>query len=109
MVYLFGEPPVPLYGITRGRVQGEELLDVRGLPGGTGLKNGHMSVTGATPTMRELEVLRLVYRGLDATGIGDELHLSVHTVLNHIRNARKKLGARTRMDAVLTAMRRGLL
>ena len=33
----------------------------------------------------------------------------VHLFLTHIRNAREKLNARNRMDAVLAALRRGLL
>ena len=60
-------------------------------------------------TNRELEVLRLVALSLDTGQIAEDLHLSGHTVLNHIRNARAKLHARNRLDAVLEARRRGLL
>lgn len=65
---------------------------------------------GATPlTNREIEVLRLVSQGGTTLGIAAELSLSHHTVLNHIRNTRRKLGARTRLDAVTAAMRLGIL
>ena len=49
-------------------------------------------------TNRELEVLRLVALSLDTGQIAEDLHLSGHTVLNHIRNARAKLHARNRLD-----------
>ena len=60
-------------------------------------------------TRRELEVLRLVSLGWKTPQIADELGLSYHTVRNHIRHCRRKLGATTKLDAVLTAMRRGIL
>ena len=60
-------------------------------------------------TTRELEVLRLVALGNQVSDISDELHISPHTVRNHIRNFRSKLGANTRLDAVVDALRLGLL
>ena len=60
-------------------------------------------------TQRELEVLRLVSLGWKVPRIVDELGISYHTVLNHIRHCRRKLGAATKLDAVLTAIRRGIL
>lgn len=61
------------------------------------------------PTIREMEVLRLLALGHDTKEIADELHISPHTVLNHIRNIREKLQVPTRLGAVLAAQRRGLL
>ena len=58
---------------------------------------------------RELEVLRLVARGRSTQQIADELEISPHTVRNHVRHFRRKLEARTKLDAVLTAMRLGIL
>ena len=58
---------------------------------------------------RELEVLRLVSMGWRTPRIAEELGLSYHTVRNHIRHCRRKLGAATKLDAVLTAIRRGIL
>ena len=60
-------------------------------------------------TLRELEVLRLVSLGWRTPRIAGELGLSYHTVRNHIRHCRWKLGAATKLDAVLTAIRRGIL
>ena len=60
-------------------------------------------------TVREFEVLRLVSLGMGTREISGELSLSTHTVRNHVRNARQKLSARTKLDAVLAAQRLGLL
>lgn len=58
---------------------------------------------------RELEVLRLVALGRGTQQIADELGISPHTVRNHVRHFRRKLDARTKLEAVLTAMRLGIL
>ena len=60
-------------------------------------------------TNRETEILRLVALSFDSKLIAEELHISEHTVLNHIRNARVKLNAANKLNAVLTARRLGLI
>jgi DNA-binding CsgD family transcriptional regulator len=60
-------------------------------------------------TPRELEVLKLTMEGLTAAQISDRLTISVPTVNFHTRNLREKLGAHSKHQAVLTALRRGLL
>ncbi len=60
-------------------------------------------------TPRELEILRLLARGMSTEEIVDHLMLSVHTVRNHIRSALAKLGAHSRLEAVAVATRRGLI
>ena len=62
-----------------------------------------------TLTSREIEVLRLVAASLDTEQIAEQLYISSHTVLNHIRNARFKLNAQNKLSAVLSAQRLGLL
>jgi DNA-binding CsgD family transcriptional regulator len=62
-----------------------------------------------TLTPRELEVLKLTMEGLTAIQIGERLMISVPTVNFHTRNLRDKLGAHSKHQAVLTALRRGLL
>ena len=64
---------------------------------------------GNTLTPRELEVVRLLAAGDDIPAIRERLHLSRHTVLNHIRHARDKLGAPDRLRLVLAAQDRGLV
>lgn len=58
---------------------------------------------------RELEVLRLVSLGTGTARIADELGISPHTVRNHVRNLREKLGADSKLAAVLAALRLGIL
>ncbi len=60
-------------------------------------------------TVRELEVLRLVSLGRANHEIASELHLSSHTVKRHVANILAKLHERTRLDAVMHAIRAGVL
>ena len=48
---------------------------------------------------RQRECLRLVYRNLEAKEIARELGLSPHTVVEHLRDARRVLGASRSMPA----------
>ena len=60
---------------------------------------------------RELDVLRLVARGLDNEAIAAELGLSPRTIERHCSNAYGKLGVggkSARAAAVAEVMRRGL-
>jgi DNA-binding NarL/FixJ family response regulator len=65
----------------------------------------------ATPALsaRELQVLRLVAAGTGTSAIAEELGLSVHTTRNHIRNLMTKLGAHSRVEAVVIAAGSGLI
>ena len=60
-------------------------------------------------TDRELEVLKLVARGLNNRDIARELYISENTVKNHIRNIHEKLQVHSRMEAVVRAVREGVL
>ena len=53
---------------------------------------------------REREVLAFLARGLTGEQIAERLVLSPETVRTHIRNAREKLGASTRVEAVTMAL-----
>jgi NarL family two-component system response regulator LiaR len=56
---------------------------------------------------KEIEVLRLVAKGLDNKDIADELHWSVHTVSNRLRVIFEKLHVSNRTQAALYALRQG--
>jgi DNA-binding NarL/FixJ family response regulator len=58
---------------------------------------------------REIEVLTLAARGKTSVEIARELRFSKRTVDFHIDNARTKLGAATRTEAVIKAARSGLI
>jgi len=60
-------------------------------------------------TDRELEVLKLVARGLNNRDIAHELFISENTVKNHIRNILDKLGLHSRNEAVLYAIKENLI
>jgi DNA-binding NarL/FixJ family response regulator len=57
---------------------------------------------------RELEVFRLIARGLSNIEIGQELYISDTTVKTHITHILKKLNLRDRVQAVVLAYETGL-
>lgn len=61
------------------------------------------------PTPREVEVLRLLTHGLAVTQIATTLSISPVTARNHVSNVMEKLGASTRVQAIILAAQRGLL
>ncbi len=60
-------------------------------------------------TPREMEVLKLVAKGLNNRDIAKELFISENTVKNHIRNILERLQLHSRMEAVVYAVREKLL
>jgi two-component system NarL family response regulator len=60
-------------------------------------------------TSRELEVLKLVAKGMSNREIAEELFISENTVKNHVRNILEKLHLHSRMEAVIYAVRERLL
>jgi DNA-binding NarL/FixJ family response regulator len=58
---------------------------------------------------RELEVLRSISGGRSNKIVADRLQISEDTVKGHMRNILSKLNANDRLDAVLIAMKRGIL
>jgi DNA-binding NarL/FixJ family response regulator len=80
------------------RAQAELLRNLSGTP-----------VRRPAITPRELEVLRLVARGLSNKAVGRELNLSEGAVKTYVRRLRQRLGARNRTDAAIHAISLGLL
>jgi two-component system, NarL family, response regulator LiaR len=61
-----------------------------------------------TLSARELEVLRLVARGLENAQIAEQLFISPRTAKNHLSNVLAKLGMSNRVQAAIYAVRHGL-
>jgi len=60
-------------------------------------------------TKRQAEVLRLLAAGRETDAIAAELGIALETARNHIRALLKRLGAHSRLEAVVRATRAGLL
>ena len=70
---------------------------------------GAVAEAGAALTARELEVLRLVARGLSNKEIAADLRITTHTVKYHLAAVLEKLGVRSRTEAVSLGVRKGLV
>ena len=60
-------------------------------------------------TEREMQVLKLMARGMNNRDIAKELFISENTVKNHVRNILEKLQIHSRMEAVMIAVREKLI
>jgi DNA-binding NarL/FixJ family response regulator len=63
-------------------------------------KSGHLL------SRREREILGMLANGMNGTAIARDLMISSETVRTHVRNAMRKLAARTRVHAVTLALKR---
>ena len=61
------------------------------------------------PTARERQVLDLLARGYDNRAIAAELAIGYKTVRGHVRALIAKAGARSRVELIALAYRRGLV
>jgi DNA-binding CsgD family transcriptional regulator len=72
--------------------------------GRAGRPHAHISMTA-----RESEILAWVAAGKSDWAVGRILNISGKTVNFHVENAKRKLGVGTRLQAVIAAMRGGLI
>jgi len=66
-------------------------------------------VTGVELTDREQQILKLIAQGMDNPEIAQTLHLSQHTVKNHVSSILIKLQVENRIQAAVRAVRQGLV
>lgn len=60
-------------------------------------------------TARETEILQLLATGRDPRQISRQLGLSTHTIRDHVKSIRSKLGVQTQLAAVTEAIHRGII
>ena len=101
VVYLFRERSDEVT-----RPMGDLVVAEQASPGEPGLAE-EADFRALTP--RELEVLRLMALGWENVYIAAELEVTQHTVRSHVANLRRKLNAKSRFEAVMTATRLGIL
>ena len=77
--------------------------------GGVSPVSGDATRTCEELTARELEVLQLLAQGLSNRAIAESLFVSDRTVQTHLTNIFTKMHVTSRLEAVLTAIRRGWL
>jgi NarL family two-component system response regulator LiaR len=99
--------PAAVRGLLRGEAAVPRALTMRLIER---LRRVPESATGLRPvrsvlTSREWEVIDLLAQGVDPAGVADELVLSHETISTHMKNLRRKLGARSTADAIAAAER----
>lgn len=72
------------------------------------LRPGHRE-TAAELTPRELDILRLMAEGLSNQVISERLGITRNTVRNHVQSILAKLEAHSKLEAVATAVREGII
>ncbi len=92
----------------RAVVEGHAALDPRAAGILTDLVQ-HRSVSGDALRLRDLEILRLIAQGLTNREVGEQLHLSENTIKGYVKEILAKLGAHSRVEAVMLAKKQGLL
>jgi DNA-binding NarL/FixJ family response regulator len=60
-------------------------------------------------TVREVQILKLLSKGLSFEDISDSLEISTHTVARHIKNTYRKLSVKSRAEAVFQANKLGII
>ena len=68
-----------------------------------------MAAVATSLSQREVEVLQMFADGCSTVEVGQRLYISAKTVKNHLASIYEKLDARDRTQAVLTAVRMGII
>jgi DNA-binding NarL/FixJ family response regulator len=112
---LKNSPPEQLVEAVRAAAAGEGLLSTSVTRRVIAELARHSPAEGPRPaaldelTAREIEVLRLMARGLSNAEIADELVITAGTAKTHVSRILMKLGVRDRVGAVVFAYESGLV
>jgi DNA-binding NarL/FixJ family response regulator len=105
-----GHPLDELVAAVRAAAGHHSFLPEDVLSALTAVPDGRRRTGTATElTARELEVLGLLAEGVGTAAIAAQLHLSPHTVRNHVKRILAKLEVHSRLEAVAVARQAGLL
>lgn len=106
------DPPEQLLAAVRTVADGDALLSPavtkRVISHFTRLNRHAPPRAVETLTTREMDVFRLITRGLSNAEIGRELYISDTTVKTHVTRVLQKLGLRDRAQAIVLAYQSGL-
>ena len=81
----------------------------RHIPSAIAQRLADRAMSGPSLSEREVDVLRLVAAGLTNKEIAAKLFIAEGTVKTHLNSIHEKLGVRDRTEAVMVAVRRGIL
>ncbi len=81
----------------------------RHVPAAVAQRLADRAMAGPPLSEREVEVLRLVAAGMTNKEIASALFIAEGTVKTHLNSIHEKLGVRDRTEAVMVALRRGML
>jgi DNA-binding NarL/FixJ family response regulator len=107
--------------LTKDRAAGEVARAVRAAASGEALispaqlarllprLSSKRTEVGTDLTRRELELLTHLARGSSNKAIAADLHLSLNTVRNYVQSVLTKLDAHSKLEAVATAVREGVI
>lgn len=73
------------------------------------VNNNHPGETNKELSLREVEVLQLIVKGITNKEIADKLNISLNTVLTHRKNITSKLGIKTVSGLTFYAIMNGLI
>lgn len=98
-----------LTAVIEGRTLVAAGMAERMLSDFAGLLRRRREASGVDLSRREQQVLELIADGRSNRDIAAVLHLSDHTVKNHVRRILEKLGAESRTEALVIAVRAGIV
>ncbi|HEU5298313.1 MAG TPA: response regulator transcription factor [bacterium] len=103
-------PAQQLHDAVRAAAAGHRVIDPRIAPAAVQRAAlPRLAKRGPYPlSRRETEVVQRVAGGRAVADIAAELHLSPHTVRNHLKSAYRKLGVHSQAEAAVHALRRGI-
>lgn len=114
--YILKDSPVEeITSAVRAAIAGEAWLSPRAASAVLEkMRRDHVAAGASTApppdilSPRELEILRLVARGLENSEIATELSISPRTAKNHLSNVLTKLGMTNRVQAAIYAVKHGI-